>query len=78
MPYWKTDKLELILKIQDKFLNTVDPCEKGKIYSIDIVFESYCIDREKQEPLIGFYCKVPNVVSCGMEVADIDLIEQSD
>ena len=28
MPYWKTDKLELILKVKDKFLNTVEPCEK--------------------------------------------------
>ena len=78
MPYWRTEKNELILKVKDKFLNITEPCEKGKIYSINIVFESYCIDRENQEPLIGFYCKIPTVTPCGMEVADIDLIEQSD
>ena len=61
MPYWKTDKPELILKVTDKFLNTVDPCEKGRIYSIDIVFESYCIEKEGKDPIMGFYCKVPIV-----------------
>ena len=78
MPYWKTDKLELVLKVKDKCLNTVDPCEQGRIYSIDIVFESCCIEKEGKEPIMGLYCKVPTVTPCKMEVADIDLTEQSD
>ena len=55
--------------------------KKGRTYSINIIFENYCIepkDGDGKEPIMGFYCKVPIVTPCGMEVADIDLIEQSD
>ena len=44
MPYWRSENKELILKVKETCLNTVEPCEKGRVYSIDIICESYCIE----------------------------------
>ena len=46
MPYWKTDKQEMILKVKDKFVNAVSDLVKGLEYVIDTTCESYSIEQE--------------------------------
>ena len=42
MPYWITyDKQELILKVKDKSIGTIEPCEQGKLYSMNAEFHNY-------------------------------------
>ena len=40
MPYWLTDKLDVILKVTEKIILTIEPSQVGKVYSIDAEFES--------------------------------------
>ena len=47
MPYWVTDKQNVILKVKGKFILSTEPLEQGKVYSIDADFESYCIQKIK-------------------------------
>ena len=61
MPYWQTDKLDLILKVKDKWIGSIEPVEQGKVYNIDAEFESFCIEKENQEPVKGYYIKVPQM-----------------
>jgi hypothetical protein len=61
MPYWQTDKLEMILKVKDKFIGSIEPLEQGRLYSIDAEFESYCIEKENETPIKGYYMKVPQM-----------------
>jgi hypothetical protein len=61
MPYWQTDKLEMILKVKDKFIGSIEPLEQGRLYSIDAEFESYCIEKENETPIKGYYLKVPQM-----------------
>ena len=35
MPYWVTDKQDVILKVQEQFILTIEPLQAGKAYSID-------------------------------------------
>ena len=72
MPYWVTDKQDAILKVKDKFIGSVEPLEQGRVYSIGAEFESYCIEREKQEPIKGYFMKVPSMKSCAIEIDDTD------
>ena len=45
-PYWVTsDKQEMILKVKDKFIGSIEPLEQGKVYSINAECESYCIEK---------------------------------
>ena len=60
MPYWQTDKQEMILKVKDKFIGSIEPLEQGRLYSIDAEFESYCIEKEN-ENIKGYYLKVPQM-----------------
>ena len=61
MPYWQTDKQDTILKVKDKWIGSIEPVEQGKVYSIDAEFESFCIEKENQEPVKGYYIKVPQM-----------------
>ena len=73
MPYWVTsDKQEMILKVKDKFLGSIEPLEQGRLYSIDVEFESYCIEKENETPIKGYYLKVPSMKAVGVEVDDSD------
>ena len=72
MPFWVTDKQDDILKVKGKFILTIEPLQVGKVYSIDAEFESYCIEREDQEPIKGYFMKVPSMKSCGIEIDDTD------
>ena len=44
----------------------------GKVYSIDAEFESYCIEKEDQAPIKGYFLKVPSMKSCVIEIDDTD------
>lgn len=68
MPYWQTDKLEMILKVKDKFIGSIEPLEQGRLYSIDAEFESYCIEKENETPIKGYYLKVPQMKAVGVEI----------
>ncbi len=68
MPYWQTDKLETILKVKDKFIRFILPLEQGRLYSIDAEFESYCIEKENEESIKGYYLKVPQMKAVGVEI----------
>lgn len=68
MPYWQTDKQEMILKVKDKFIGTIEPLEQGRLYSIDAEFESYCIEKENEESIKGYYLKVPQMKAVGVEI----------
>ena len=61
MPYWITDKQDTSLKVKDKcfVIGSIEPLEQGKFYSIDAEFESYCIETENQQPIKGYFPKVP-------------------
>ena len=72
MPYWVTDKQDVILKVKDNFILTIEPLQVGKVYSIDAEFESYCIQKEDQESMIGYFMKVPSRKSCVIEIDDTD------
>ena len=69
MPYWVTsDKQEMILKVKDKFIGSIEPLEQGRLYSIDAEFESYCIEKENEESIKGYYLKVPQMKAVGVEI----------
>lgn len=68
MPYWQTDKQEMILKVKDKFIGSIEPLEQGRLYSIDAEFESYCIEKENEESIKGYYMKVPSMKAVGVEI----------
>ena len=72
MPYWVTDKQDVTVKVKDKFRLTIEPLKVGKVYSIVAEFESYCIEKEDQEPIKGSSMKVPSMKSCVIEVGDTD------
>ena len=61
MPFWRTDKNDIVLKVKDKFVNVASDLVKGSDYIIDITFESYCIEEEGKEPIKGYYSKVSSV-----------------
>ena len=73
MPYWKTEKHELILKVKDKFINYDQELQRGNMYSINVDFESYSIDNI-ENPVKGYYCKVQCVkkIHFEVEIADED------
>ena len=68
MPYLVINEQNVILKVTDKFIGSIDePLEQGKVYSIVAEFESYCIE-ENQEPIKGYFLKVPHMKSCAIEI----------
>ena len=44
MPYWKTDKKDIILKVTDKFVIYSDDLESGCLYTANLDFEFYSIE----------------------------------
>jgi hypothetical protein len=69
MPYWVTsDKQEMRLKVKDKFMGALEPLKQGRLYSINAEFESYCIEKQNQEPIKGYFLKVPQITSCAIEI----------
>ena len=72
MPFWVTDKSEMILKVKDKFIGSVEPLEQGRLYSIDAEFESYCIEKENETPIKGYYMKVPSMKAVSVEIDESD------
>ena len=72
MPFWLADKQDVILKVTDKIILTIEPLQVGKVYSIDAEFESYCIEKEDQKPSKGYFVKAPSVKSCVFENDDTD------
>ena len=61
MPYWISSDKETLLKVKDKFMVSIEPCEQGMLYSIDVEFCSYCIEKDNQEPIKGYYAKIPTM-----------------
>ena len=51
MPYWVIDKQDVILNVKEKIRLSIEPLHVGKVYRIDADFESYCIEKENQEPI---------------------------
>ena len=72
MPYWLTDKQDVILRVKEKIILSIEPLQVGKVYSIDAESESYCIEEENQEPTKGYFMKVPSMKSCVIEIDDTD------
>jgi len=67
-PYWVSDKQNTILKVNDKFIGSVAPLEQGKVYRVDTEFASYCIEKDYQEPINGYFMTVPQMKSCTIEM----------
>ena len=67
-PYWLSEKQDVILKVKNKIILTIEPLQVGKVYSIDAEFESYCIEREDQEPIKGYVMEVPSMKSCVIQI----------
>ena len=62
LPYFVGDNGAIILKVKSKFINSFDEgcVELTKItYLANLHFEYYSIFRQDQEPLNGYYCKLP-------------------
>ena len=75
MPYWKTDKKDISVKVKDKFVNYSDDLESGCLYSANLDFEFYSIeDLENDKSLKGYYLKVQGLVKPKMvvEIEDED------
>ena len=68
MPYWVTDKQDVILKVNEKNILSIEPLQQGKVYCIDAEFESYCVEKEIQEPIKGYCLKVPQIKFCAIEI----------
>ena len=51
---------------------SIEPLQVGKVYSIDVDVESYRIEKEDQEPIKGYFMKVPLMRSCAIEIDDTD------
>ena len=69
MPYWKTDKKDIILKVKDKFVNYSDDLESGCLYTAHLVFEFYSIgDLYDGQTLKGYCLKVQGLIKPKMEV----------
>ena len=49
---------------------TTEPLQAGKVYSIDAEFENFWIEKENQEPVKGYFLKVPLMKSCAIEIDD--------
>ena len=47
---------------------SIEPLQQGKMYRIYAEFESYCIEKENQEPIKGYFLKVPQIKSCAIEI----------
>ena len=59
-PFWKTeDKGEYLLKVNDKWLNSLSDLVPKIIYNIHCDFEYYNMDKDNTN--IKGYCKVPKV-----------------
>ena len=71
MPFWVTDKEDVILKAKEN-ISTIEPLQVRKVYSIDAEFGSYCIDRQGQEPIKGYFMKVPSMKSYVIESDETD------
>ena len=50
-PFWTIEKQVAFLKVRENLTLTMEPLQVGEVYSIDADFESYCIEREDQEPI---------------------------
>ena len=61
MPYWISSDKDTLLKVKDKFMGSIEPCEQGMLYSIDLEFCSYCIEKEGEPSIKGYYAKVPTM-----------------
>ena len=59
MPYWTTENNDIILKIKDNFVPILDMVA-GVSYTLDLIFESYCIENEGLPAVRGYYAKVLN------------------
>jgi len=68
MPYWCTDKKDIILKVKDKFVNTNDELHKGLCYVMDLELLYYSIEQPDKEPINGYYAKAISIKQCGMEI----------
>ena len=68
MPYWVPDKQDVISQVKEKIKLSIELLQQGKVYSIDAEFESYCIEKEHQEPIKGYFLKVPHMKSCAIEI----------
>ena len=68
MPYWITDKNEMILKCKDKFVGYLHEFNQNTRYIVDLEFESYSIEKEGEEPIKGYYTKMPSAKTIEIEV----------
>ena len=51
---------------------SIEALQQGKVCSIDSEFESYCIEKENQEPIKLYFLKVTQMKSCAIEIDDTD------
>ena len=72
MPYWVADKQDVFLKVKEQLLSSIEPLQLGKVYSIDAECESHCVENENQEPIKGYFMKVPHMNSCAIGIDDTD------
>ena len=68
MPYWVADEQDVVLKVKDKFIGSIEPLCQGKVYSTDAEFESYCIEKENQDHVEGYLLKAPQIKSCAIDI----------
>ena len=78
MPYWKSDKQELLLKVKEKCLVSVDEPVRGSLYLMDAEFESYCFEKVTDGTVLkGYTVKVPMMKAFNPEVECVDDVESS-
>lgn len=61
VPLWKTDKNEFILKVKEKFVNSIKELNKKENYIIDVEFEMYEMEKDNGLMLRGYYSKIPKI-----------------
>ena len=55
MAYWKTEDGDVLLKVKNRCINTVDALERGRHYVVDAEFESYPFKANNDGNLLNCY-----------------------
>ena len=77
MPYWLTDKQEIILKCKNKWIGYLYDLNPTKHYNIDVEFESFCVDKQDEEPVKGYYLKIPSMKAIDDKPIELEISDSN-
>ena len=73
MPFFTGDTNQIILRIKEKFISSLNLIEfEKKAYDADLVFESYCFKNAEDSEISGYMCKALSI-----KLSDVQVIYMS-